>query len=337
MTHPIDPPSRRDFFKTLGAAALPLLASASACDRDLDAPRQARFRARPGGSKTKQTSVEVGRALLEQVLISDRQRCSLPGKFAGLASVGQQVRITHPERGPAVYTVDELRRDDNPDYVRMNLSARLRLGVTEGFDAVLSNRITADLSDAEAEARSEFVERLVDGGGDGLVVLAPHGGAIEARTDDQAERLTAALGGASSWICKGWREGGGAFDRWHIRSTDLDPRSFAGLGKIAGRGFAYAVAFHGMTSADGVLIGGGGPLWLKQQVAAAIRGVIGKGTEVGIATTADLYDGDRSDNLVNWITAGGVGGVQVEQSRAVRDHHWRAIADAIAGVYAGLL
>ena len=58
-----------------------------------------------------------------------------------------------------------------------------------------------------------------------LVVLAPHGGDIEPHTDDQAE-LVAAATGCSSWRCKGWRPGGGAHERWHITSTDIDPGSF---------------------------------------------------------------------------------------------------------------
>ncbi|MCX4247794.1 hypothetical protein [Paraliomyxa miuraensis] len=84
--------------------------------------------------------------------------------------------------------------------------------------------------------------------------------AIELHTHKQAERITTTLAakGVSSWICKGYRQGGGAYARWHITSTDLSPNSFPGLDAIATRGFAYAVSFHGMSS-EGVLVGGGAP------------------------------------------------------------------------------
>ncbi len=322
-----DPLPRRTFFKALGAVAAPLLIGG--CD---DEPSAAEFRAGPR-FRLRAGEVEVGRALLEQVLINDRQRCSLPAKLGALAGVGQQVRLSHPEYGSALYTVDELREDDNPDYVRMSLSARLRIGCSEGFVARISNRLTVDMSDAEAEANSEFVERVVDPGANRrLVVLAPHGGGVEPQTDEQAERLADKLR-VSSWICKGWSAGGGAFDRWHIRSTDLHPRSFPGLAGVARRRFDYAVAFHGM-DVGGVLIGGGGPRWLKHELAEAIRAVVDARVEVGVASPDDVYDGDSPDNIVNWMTERGTGGIQIEQSRDVRLDHADAIVDAIASVFA---
>ncbi len=333
MNDSYDSLPRRDFLKALGVAALPLLTTA--CDDEpVEQSVEPSFR-----GKSKSGSVDVGRALLEQALISDRQRCSLPAKMVGYAQIGQQVRITHPEYGSALYTVDELRKDDNPDYVRMNLSARLRLGTTNGFSGQLSNRLTASsLSDAQAEAQSEFVERTVVGDGSGLVILAPHGGGIEPRTDSQAEQVTSSLSGlgVSSWICKGWNQGGGAFDRWHIRSTDLSPLSFPGLGYLTKRKYAYSVAFHGM-DVGGVLIGGSGPEWLKQQIAFAIRAAVGNLLEIGVADPTDVYDGDSPDNLVNWVTEGGSGGIQIEQSRQARVDYWDAIAGAVANVFGEIL
>jgi hypothetical protein len=48
-----------------------------------------------------------------------------------------------------------------------------------------------------------------------LIVIAPHGGDIERHTDQQAERVASRLKAkaASSWRCKGFKEGGGASDR----------------------------------------------------------------------------------------------------------------------------
>ena len=52
-----------------------------------------------------------------------------------------------------------------------------------------------------------------------------------------------------------------------------------------------------------------------------------------IAKDSDDFDGDNPRNIVNRLTAGGKGGVQIEQSRLARDKYWKEIADAVAGVY----
>jgi phage replication-related protein YjqB (UPF0714/DUF867 family) len=347
MTKSYDPLFRRDFFKTLGVAALPMLAQGCdaepAPDEELRAgPPKAKGKGAKGQAATNLYEVSVQRALTEQAIISDRQRCSMPSKLGSLAGVGRQVRITRPGFGHAIYTVDELRKSDDPDVVRMNIYARQRLGTSEPFAASVTNKVVATgLSDAEAEAQSEFVERLVDDGdNNGVVLLAPHGGMIEVGTDKQAEYLTTALSnyGASSWICKGWRQGGGAFDAWHIRSGDLHPDSFPGLAKIANRRFAYAVSFHGMDSIEGgVVVGGGAPHWLKQQFAAAVAAALPTSIAVSVALATDIYDGDSPGNLVNWLTADGLGGIQFEQDRQARLEYGNQIADAIAEVLATLL
>src|SRR5690606_23932851 len=177
------------------------------------------------------------------------------------------------------------------------------------------------LSDAEAQAQSEFVERLVDDGQNtGLIVIAPHGGDIEPHTDHQAQQLAAMLS-ASSWICKGWRQGGSAFDAWHIRSTDIHPDSFPGLKHISTRGFAYAVSFHGIDDNAGVIISGGAPLELKQMIALAIQAVIDSKIPVTVASRGDVVDGDSPLNVVNWLSASGGGGLQIEQDLVSRTEY----------------
>lgn len=355
MTKSHDPLFRRDFFRTLGIAAIPVLAQG--CDAELEAEE---FRGGPNANgkangkdkgkgnngKDKQpkpmtTAVQVARALTEQAILSDRQHCSLPDKLGSLAKIGRQVRITRPGYGSAIYTVDELRKGDNPDICRMNIYGRQRLGTSDPFDGTISNQVVAvGLTDAEAEAQSEFVERLVDApGNQGVVILAPHGGAIEIGTDKQAEQLTAALSGykASSWICKGWRKGGGTFDAWHIRSGDIHPDSFPLLAKIANRGFAYAVSLHGMDSEAGVVVGGGAPPSLKQLFASAIAAALPSSIPVSVAQPTDIYDGDSPGNLVNWMTSDGLGGIQLEQDKQTRLDYGKKVVDAIAEVLATLL
>jgi len=282
------------------------------------------------------TAVQIKAALTTQSIVRDEQGCSVPKSLD--VGVGDQVRVSRNSDEYALYTVAEKRKQDNPNGVRMGLDARLRIGTSDQFPATLAIPVVAtDLTDAQAKAAGELVERLVDDGSNtGLVVIAPHGGGIETNTDVQAETLTTALA-CSSWICKGWRVGGGAYERWHITSTKLSPNSFPALGQIANRGFAYCVAFHGMSS-GGVLIGGGAPLELKHMVRSAIVAAIGDSTiAVTVASPVDLYNADSPDNVVNWLSAGGVGGLQIEQNLTVRQVYWQAVVDAVAGVYADLL
>jgi phage replication-related protein YjqB (UPF0714/DUF867 family) len=189
------------------------------------------------------------------------------------------------------------------------------------------------MTDAQAELASEFVERLVDDpDNDWLCVIAPHGGIIETRTDRQAEAITEALG-CSSWICKGWKQGGGGYERWHITSTKLSRNSFPGLDEIHDRQFKYCVSFHGMSS-GGVLIGGGGPLWLREHVRDAIAAELSDSSiAVDIAEAGDEFDGDSPNNVVNRLTLNGNGGVQIEQGRTVRIEHWEEIAQGVINAF----
>ena len=258
------------------------------------------------------TEVYVANTMHSQAYKCDAYVCSIPRALVGFM-VGDQIRITRGPDDYAIYTIVERRYSDNPNLVRMGLDARQRVGTANNFDAnVISPVVAMGLTDEQAQLTSEFVERLVDDGKNaGLVVIAPHGGMIEARTDRQAESVAAALA-CSSWICKGWKQGGGCYRRWHIPSTQLSPRSFPGLGLIANRGFDYAVAFHGIAS-GGVLISGTAPRALKVMVKSAIVAALRNSEiEVAIAQPGDDGAGGSPHNVVNWLTADGMAGLQIE-------------------------
>jgi phage replication-related protein YjqB (UPF0714/DUF867 family) len=268
-------------------------------------------------------------------LIGRPEHCSAdPDRLAAIGSaVGMQVRLTRPGGELAVYTVSEAAPGDGA-VVRVGAAGRRRLGGGGEFDAVLDTRVPRpDLTPAEAEAAGELVELLSDDGAQaGLVVLAPHGGAIERHTDRQADLVAVGLD-VSSWRCKGWKPGGGAFARWHITSADLSELSFPLLGRVAGRGFARAVAFHGFDDAGvegDVLVGGSAPGPLKEAVAAAVRDVLRDGLAVRVPAPGERLGGDDPRNVVNRLAPGG--GVQIEQSLRVRAGHWRAVAEAVGGV-----
>lgn len=285
----------------------------------------------------------VKKALLSQeTLINNGEHCAGdPEKLATIGrAVGQQIRIKRALDEFALYTISETRQERPESVIRMAREGRARLFPTgdpipDEFAAVVDGQVPhPTLSDECAEAQSEFVERLTDNGAHtGLIVIAPHGGAIEAGTDQQAEQVAAqfAAQAVSCWRCKGWKQGGGAFDRWHITSIDLHEASFPLLKTIINRGFTYAVAFHGFDQ-EGILIGGGADAMLKCQIKATIELVLaGSGIAVRIATPADNCNGDNPKNIVNRLANGN--GLQIEQSQAAREGYGPRIADAVAAVY----
>jgi phage replication-related protein YjqB (UPF0714/DUF867 family) len=256
---------------------------------------------------------------------------------------GHQVRIYKNPTSFGLYTVSELRSEDPDTIVRMGGVGRNRLGTEDVFAGVIAAQVPhPDLSERQAEERGEFVERLDDDGGhSGLIVIAPHGGAIEPHTDGQAELVATELKGkaVSSWRCKGWSQNqdNTAFQRWHITSADIHEASFPRLARVIDRHFVYAVSFHGFDrdqfpglKAD-VLIGGRGEESLKEQLRGSIQGAL-KGTAlvVRVARRGEPLNGDEPSNVVNRLAKSG--GIQIEQSREAREH-WDVIAKAVALVY----
>lgn len=328
---------RREFFRLIGAAAVPLAAQGCIGEAGDEWDEFTQLRASDSDITR---SIKVLKSLLSQPILNRREELSIDDRFHHLM-LGDQCRVVRGNR-VALYTVGEVRSEKSSNRVRMSKVARERLGTTDTFSAKLQTAVVAEgLTDEEAKAQSEFVERLVDDGTQAeLVVLAPHGGFIEPRTDDQAEYVQAALGGdhSSSWICKGYKLGGGAHDQWHITSTAICRRSFCRLDLIGDRQFKYAVSLHGLNG-DVVVIGGRAPESLKVLVRDAIddalTGLVD--VEVSIAGPDDPHSGYSPANLVNWLSKGGEGGIQISQSLEVRNEHWQAVAQAVVDVFAPLV
>jgi phage replication-related protein YjqB (UPF0714/DUF867 family) len=286
------------------------------------------------------TKASIRKALAAQEDLKRRdEHCSMdPLTLAAIdCSIRQQVRVTRTSDEYGLYTISEVRQESAQGIVRMGLAGRRRLETDEAFAAVLDPQVVhPTLSGDEAEALGEFVERLDDDGHNrALIVIAPHGGHIEPHTAEQAERVASRLAGhgASCWRCKGFKNGGGASERWHITSADISEASFPRLNEVVGRGFAHAFAFHGFVEPE-ILVGGLADMALKQEIKAAIDGAMaGTGFDVRIAEPCDPDNGDDERNIVNRLTAGGANGVQIEQPLKARRNYGLAIADAVADVY----
>jgi phage replication-related protein YjqB (UPF0714/DUF867 family) len=281
----------------------------------------------------------------QESLKNNQERCSAdPRQLRSIGrAVGQQVRIVRADRPGyfALYTVAQPNPPgvDDPcraSVVRTGLTGRERLGSTDE----MAGMVQADVVDAApAREGARFFEVAEDAGCRGYcVVIAPHGGDIEKRTDDEAMHFGGALAlsrlPVTVWICKGFGDGlAGAFDRWHITSTDLHPASFPKLQRIARRRFQHGIAFHGFARRPGeadVYIGGGASEPLKAELRSALEDA-GLPLEIRVATEADdaKFQGRSPDNLINRLAAQGI---HLEQSAKARTFDLQ-IATAVAAVY----
>lgn len=266
--------------------------------------------------------------------------------------VGQQVRIRRTDDEYAVYTVAESRDEPKP-IVRMNGTAKSRLALSDAewvgqpdcridcprpkettsvanrsFTVTVESTVPAtDLSVDEAREQSELVEERTSGGTD-LLVLAPNGGDVEPRTAAQATRLRETFTDATSWLSQGFRDGGGAFVRWHVSSYDIHPASFPELAAVAERRYDRAVSFHG-TCSEQIQIGGGA----SKDVRVAVRDCINRqlSDEASPAILADeRYRADSEHVLANQLTTDNSSGVWVGTPVQERKYYWKEISDGVA-------
>src|SRR5919201_5272400 len=149
-----------------------------------------------------------------------REHCSANGhqiRMMGL-NTGQQVRIERPTANGttlALYTISGA-HDEEPNSVFLDykdpedVGKRFGLPTIRPFQGKTNAQVVAvGLTDAEAEAYSEFIEHLADDDHNSeLVVIAPHGGDIEEHTDEQAEEVAKQLLSkpVSVWMCKGFKK-----------------------------------------------------------------------------------------------------------------------------------
>lgn len=271
------------------------------------------------------------------VSTSSRERCALhPERLAELGAVpGQQARII-TRSGTALFTLTESSCHSACEDIQLSPAGLRRLGRCAGGVADIDlSAVRSGMTYHAAKVANEFIETLSDTGRHrNVIAIAPHGGDIEKYTDRQAERVYKHLGPnrASTWNCRGWHAGGGAFTKWHISSTDISEHSFPLLGQVTRRNFRHAVAFHGCRNEE-VLIGGRSDHTLQQELQEAIsRALTGTGIPVRLIAPGDRYSGSAPNNLINRLAHGG-DGIQLEQGPTARRNHWAAIADSVAEVY----
>jgi hypothetical protein len=209
----------------------------------------------------------------------------------------------------------------------------------------------------EAASSTYFEEEAVIAAGADVVLTAPHGKNVEVKTSDQLgvveDQLAADGVVANVWDVRGGFGLGQTFQRLHVTAPSIYPDSFPGLRQLmaktdwaTGIPFRFAVALHGYTSSQkGIILGGQADREAKCLVAARIRDELaaarGNAGEIGFRIVDDAdgdltvasstghvppddHGGQSDDNIVNRLSpnaAGlpGWGGIQIEQSSAVRD------------------
>ncbi len=301
----------------------------------------------PGAPSSQPRSQSAGFAVLHtataaQVSQLGKEGCSVdpanPDLPSGLAE-GEQVRLyRHDQADFALYTVF-FKTESPPAITRIRLTqagrSRIGYGTPSGERLVIRRQTVAErLTQAQAMAGDEmieFVETTADrlGGPLNLLVLTPHGGAIEINTDKIGRRIVNSQQlrpSAILWGCQGYRAGGGAFARWHITSTALSTPSFPQLEKLIGeqREFRQAISIHGHSGPD-ILIGGAGKNATK---AAIYKQILKQGLPANtrIVAAGMPLSGTSPGNIVNRYSTDGI---QIELPLVIRQSHWRAVSDAI--------
>ncbi len=87
-----------------------------------------------------------------------------------------------------------------------------------------------------------------------------------------------------------------------------------------------------------MLLGGSVSTEVKELVRDAIRETVGdRRLRVTIADAGHSHGGHSGENFVNWLTAGGQGGLQIEQGPDARRRHWRELSQAVAQTFERLV
>lgn len=190
----------------------------------------------------------------------------------------------------------------------------------------------------------EFFRGSISGAPSRVAFTAPHGGEIEAGTDDQIEHLYNRYKNYATtqfWLVRG--DANDSRLRWHITSHELSNQSFSGLYRIADRFRAtdtipdQVVSFHGHDDVDceDIMIGGAVPLLFREGVEEAL--MLWEDYRNVSYTTGTTFDstcdkpGSHDDNFVNsWSDHGE--GVQIEQRKSLRLNTTQrnAVAEAVA-------
>jgi len=257
-------------------------------------------------------------------------------------TVGDQLRlwpVDAPEEA-AAYTIQQTfatpTREPPADIVLPSAECD-HLADDRPFEANLAATVPdPGQSYVDAWEHNGICETVWDDGSADLLVCAPHAGDIEANTGRIAATIRKRLGTdrASAWFVHGF--GPDAFDRYHITTNDMAPASYPGLARLVNRPFRLVVSVH-VWGGNEVLVGGLASDSLREQIAQRIHTAIEGDRQVVTDYETGKYMAATQDNLVNWLSADGTTGVQLECPPYVVNRYRRPVAHAVADVCADAL
>jgi phage replication-related protein YjqB (UPF0714/DUF867 family) len=219
----------------------------------------------------------------------------------------------------------------------MSKKARDRLNQSATFEVLASPMVPReDLTYTEAWEKDEVCEAVWDDGQSRLVCCAPHSGDIETNTAQAATIVRKRLGAdhASAWFVSAF--GQNAFDRWHVTTNNMSPKSYPGLYSIANRGFEHAVSFH-VWNGEEVLVGGLSPRSFRDSLGEEIQRAINDELPVITDRSDGKYMAETENNLVNWLTVDDSSGVQIEMPPRIARNYSKRLARAVAEFYEDIL
>jgi len=234
-----------------------------------------------------------------------------------------------------------------------------------GTTVVVGNSVVEyEHFDEPSGMNTRYFRECVQPEGDELAVLVPHGGRIEV---DISEEMPDFLSAFQTYAPSVWEAAGrwsdSTFEQWHITSTALHRKSFAGLDRLMdANSYKYALSLHGRAKAgNGVVVGGGSSLQIKCFVVHAIETELGANspavdvsyrifdtdeTFMDVAGPVTMTDGVEfagldADNIVNRVApaAPGAGGIQLEIYSGLRGSatDFPAFLDALANAMEDLI
>lgn len=191
-----------------------------------------------------------------------------------------------------------------------------------------------ELSYQEAWRRGGAVETVWhEDGQDALCALAPHGGDIEACTDQIAVELykNRSPETCSMWAFHGF--GDDAFDTYHVTSTEITAEQFPKLSYVDDVGFEHCISFHVKSDAERIEVGGLADRAFRDDVADVIETAVRGNWDTVTDHEKGKYMATTSSNVVNRLTSDAESGVQIELPIYASRNYRKRIARELADFY----
>lgn len=183
-------------------------------------------------------------------------------KVSGILNIRNQLVVTiGTESVP--FTVEILESQTSLLTVRLGTEGRARFpSATFPTTGTISAYLpSTGIDDAAAVTGGLYYETLDDNGSNtNTIVIAPHGGSIEANTTVLSAAMKVGLDGVGKtttvWCGVGYGLGSQtASQRWHVGSVTIDERQLPMLESVYSRGFARCISIHGQSGTARIDLG----------------------------------------------------------------------------------